>query len=92
MTENLVRDPNHDIRVAAVESLVQLQVKSSAGSIGTTRSMYSKDDQSWLNRKLRQLGNIGSTESAGNKELVEKLESRIKKLEEKIALQELKEQ
>lgn len=53
--------------------------------------MYSKDDQSWLNRKLSQLNNIGSNndQNNSNKELVEKLESRIKKLEEKLSLQEL---
>lgn len=51
--------------------------------------MYSVDDHSWLNRKLRQLNEVGSTENDGNKELVEKLEGRIKKLEEKLSLQEL---
>jgi hypothetical protein len=53
--------------------------------------MYSKDDQSWLNRTLRQFGEIGNTDAQnkGNKELIEKLESRIKTLEEKLSLQEI---
>lgn len=85
----LARDPNQSVRVEAVESLVELKVKTSTSSIETTRSMYSVDDHSWLNRKLRQLNEVGSTENDGNKELVEKLEGRIKKLEEKLSLQEL---
>jgi aminopeptidase N len=91
-TAKLARDPNYTVRVESVESLLELKVKSSAGSIETTRSMYSKDDQSWLNRKLRQFGEIGSenNDQNNNKELVEKLENRVKNLEERLAVQELK--
>lgn len=85
----LARDPNPSIRTESVEALVGLKVKSSAGSIETTRSMYSVDDHSWLDRKLRQLNNIGSGNGDTNKELVEKLETRIKTLEEKLSLQKL---
>ncbi|KAG2196317.1 hypothetical protein INT47_009312 [Mucor saturninus] len=87
----LTRDSYQFIRVNAVEALVQLKVKSSYGTIATTRSMYSKDDQSWFNRKLTQLNNISSNDdqSNANKELVEKLETRIKKLEEKLSLEGL---
>lgn len=87
--EKLTRDPNQSVRVEAVEALVELKVKSVSGSVETTRSMYSHDDHSWLNRKLRQLqDNDANGQQTASKQVVEKLQDRIKKLEDKLSLQE----
>ncbi|KAG0168668.1 hypothetical protein DFQ28_000363 [Apophysomyces sp. BC1034] len=89
MTAELVNDPNPSVRTEAVESVVALQLKSEHDRIESTRSMYSKDDQSWLDRKLAELrkGSAGAAEQATN-EHIEKLEERVRKLEEKLAAQE----
>jgi archaellum component FlaC len=47
--------------------------------------MYSHDDHAWLNRKLKQFKSVGkSSQDQSTKELIEKLEERIKKLETQV--------
>lgn len=87
--EKLIRDPNQLVRVEAVEALVQLKVKSCSISVEATRCMYSHDDHSWLNRKLRQLqASETDNQQAAHKQAIEKLQNRIKILEEKFSIQE----
>ncbi|KAI7881545.1 hypothetical protein K492DRAFT_230251 [Lichtheimia hyalospora FSU 10163] len=82
----LARDPNISVRMAAVESLVSLGVKSSYNDVAYTRYLYSKDDHSWLDRKLHELStqDIKDASSKANQELIEKLEGRVKSLEDKL--------
>lgn len=82
----LARDPNFLVRTTAVESLVSLGVKSSYNDVAYTRYLYSEDDQSWLDRKLYELyhQDIKDASSKANQELIEKLEGRIKSLEDKL--------
>jgi aminopeptidase N len=89
LLENLIRDPNQSVRVEAVEALIELKVKSCCNSVEATRSMYSHDDHSWLDRKLRQLqDNDTNDQQTAQKQAIEKLQSRIKSLEDKLTLQE----
>ncbi|KAJ8654161.1 hypothetical protein O0I10_010237 [Lichtheimia ornata] len=82
----LARDPNFLVRMTAVESLVSLGVKSSYNDVAYTRYLYSEDDQSWLDRKLYELyhQDIKDASSKANQELIEKLEGRLKSLEDKL--------
>lgn len=82
----LARDPNFLVRMTAVESLVSLGVKSSYNDVAYTRYLYSEDDQSWLDRKLYELSHqdIKDASSKANQELIEKLEGRLKSLEDKL--------
>ncbi|OBZ84302.1 Glutamyl aminopeptidase [Choanephora cucurbitarum] len=93
--ETLIRDPNSSVRRVAVAGLVKMNVTSKYGQIATTKSMYSTDEQAWIDRKLVELRSSGSNGSQkeinAQKETIDKLETRVKKLEEKLALQELEE-
>ena len=82
----MARDPNILVRMTAVESLVSLGVKSSYNDVAYTRYLYSEDDQSWLDRKLHELStqDIKDASSKANQELIEKLEGRVKSLEDKL--------
>ncbi|RCI02732.1 hypothetical protein CU098_010214 [Rhizopus stolonifer] len=94
MLETLIRDPNASVRMTAVAGLVQLNATSTYGAIEGTRFMYSKDEQTFISRKLHALrsgsSNDAQSQVTAQKETIEKLEARVKKLEEKIALQESK--
>ncbi|KAF7727730.1 hypothetical protein EC973_007189 [Apophysomyces ossiformis] len=86
---DLIRDPDYSVRIEAVECVVALQVKSAYDSIESTRWMYSKDEQAWLDRKLAELTEASAhTTEQATKERIEKLEERVRKLEEKLAAQE----
>ncbi|RCH95179.1 hypothetical protein CU098_000313, partial [Rhizopus stolonifer] len=92
--ETLIRDPNSSVRMTAASGLVKLNASSKYAAIEATRFMYPKDEQSSLNRKLNEL-RFGNSDDAQDqittqKEVIEKLEARLKKLEEKLTLQELK--
>lgn len=81
---NLLCDPDHNVRVQAVEALVALQEKSVYTEIDSSRHMYSNDDRPWLDRKLSELLEGGATSEQAAKEQIEKLEDRVRKLEDKL--------
>ncbi|KAI8375207.1 peptidase family M1-domain-containing protein [Blakeslea trispora] len=89
----LIRDPNASVRRSAISGLVKMNVTSKYGQIETVKSMYSTDEQAWVDRKLVELrsssANGSQNEINAQKEIIDKLETRVKKLEEKLALQEL---
>lgn len=81
----LARDPTQYVRTGAVEALARLEVSEAGNSVANTRWMYSHDDHAWLNRKLKQFKSVGkSSQDQSTKELIEKLEERIKKLETQV--------
>ncbi|CAO3692350.1 unnamed protein product [Rhizopus microsporus] len=80
----LIRHFDRQVRSAAVVGLVNLKDKSAYEAIESTRCMYAKDDQSWMNRQLEKLKNIKSAGEEVSKELIEKLEERVKKLEDEL--------
>ncbi|GAB5587813.1 hypothetical protein Unana1_02713 [Umbelopsis nana] len=89
----LLRDDNSLVRRSATTELVALKAKSAYDYIDASRTLLSKDDHPWLDRKLKSLED--STSSGGEKvsqETVEKLEERIKKLESKLAEMAAKEE
>ncbi|KAI8879234.1 hypothetical protein K501DRAFT_257181 [Backusella circina FSU 941] len=81
----LVRDPTQYVRTGAVEALTRLEVSEASNSVANTRWMYSHDDHAWLNKKLNQFKSLGKpSEDKSTKDLIEKLEERIKKLESQV--------
>ncbi|KAI8146509.1 peptidase family M1-domain-containing protein [Fennellomyces sp. T-0311] len=80
----IVRDPNLNVRMAAVEALVGLKAKDLYHDVEDSRYLYSKDEQSWLDRKLYELYQSGSTPDKSTQDRIEKLEERVRKLEEKL--------
>lgn len=80
----LIRHFDCQVRSAAVVGLVNLKDKSAYEAIESTRCMYAKDEQSWMNRQLEKLKNVKSAGEEVSKELIEKLEERVKKLEDEL--------
>ncbi|KAL0080326.1 peptidase family M1-domain-containing protein [Phycomyces blakesleeanus] len=82
---SLLRDPDPNVRAQAVSSTIGLSIKSAHTTMESIRYMYSKDDQTWLDRRLSELIHSGSsTAPQCSKEYIEKLEERIKKLEARL--------
>ncbi|KAI8968861.1 hypothetical protein BDF20DRAFT_891837 [Mycotypha africana] len=86
---SLTRDPNIQIRMEAVEALVQLRANTYADAIEATKHMYPVDDWPWMDRQLRALNNAdGDLSEIGlQKKAIEKLENRVKELEEALSAQ-----
>ncbi|KAI9494934.1 peptidase family M1-domain-containing protein [Zychaea mexicana] len=81
----LLRDPNLTVRTVAVDGLVALEARHIYNDVEGSRYLYSKDDQSWLDRKLYELyQSRSSAPDRSTKEHVDKLEERVRKLEEKL--------
>jgi hypothetical protein len=81
----LLRDPQPEVREAAIEGLVQLEAKEAAGAIEQTRRLFSNQAQPWLERQLTSLRKGEGSELQKLKKEVEELTLRVKKLEQKNA-------
>ncbi|KAI9321445.1 peptidase family M1-domain-containing protein [Dichotomocladium elegans] len=84
----LLRDPNFTVRIAAVKGLVQLKAQSAYNEIANSRFMYTHETRAWLDRTLYELRRADPSKSdAALQETVEKLEGRVKELENKLLKQ-----
>jgi IMP dehydrogenase/GMP reductase len=75
-----------------VSELVSLKEKSVYDDIEAARVLMAKDDQPYVDRKLKALESAASGGGKVSAERIEKLEERIKKLESKLLEQEAKEE
>ncbi|KAI8391176.1 peptidase family M1-domain-containing protein [Radiomyces spectabilis] len=82
-----IRSPHPIVRMHAVGALASLKATSVCNAIASTRHMYPHDDHSWLNRQLKRLQDSSPVSEGlrADKDKIEKLEDRVKKLEEQLA-------
>ncbi|KAJ3410419.1 hypothetical protein HDV05_003803 [Chytridiales sp. JEL 0842] len=91
----LVRDPQHRVRRAALGALVRLEAKEHTGLLQNSLVTFAKQDVPALEKSLKRLREAGANGAADKvKDLtkaVEDLEARLKKLEAKLLVNEAKE-
>ncbi|KAM3581482.1 hypothetical protein VKS41_006309 [Umbelopsis sp. WA50703] len=87
-----LRDDHQMLIKITVSELVSLKEKSVYDDIEAARVLMAKDDQPYVDRKLKALESAASGGGKVSAERIEKLEERIKKLESKLLEQEAKEE
>ncbi|RUS28508.1 hypothetical protein BC938DRAFT_481803 [Jimgerdemannia flammicorona] len=87
---NLLRDPDRNVRISAVNALVSLDARGAQADIASVRSTIAANEHSWLDRRMASL-RAGPGGEKAHREQIERLEERVRKLESRLAEKEAKE-